>query len=193
MNCKTCGGNMIGDGYTTPIQCETLDLHGSAYEPDCDPVHCQPTLFDTSNVSFNDYINKQLETSFQDTPIKNLPQAVRVALYLYYDSQVALLGAVLRTKYKNHPGQTKYWEPWTQEEIEHWEATAEQLEDLFYSMTDEEREYLNTHKLNAFIGGLARGETIQETTDGNKKYNQSLPEIYEDVGKTIGNHNGPQS
>lgn len=190
---------MIGDGYTTPIQCETLNLHGSAYEPDCDPVHCQPILFDTSNVSFDDYINKQLETSFapgepwnnKQFQINELPQAVKLALYLYYDSQIALLGAVLRTKYKNHPGQTKYWEPWTQEEYDHWEAIAGPLEQLFFGMTDEEREYLNKNRINAFVGGLARGETIQETTDGNKKYNQSLPEIYEDIGKMIGDHNAP--
>ena len=26
MNCPICGGTMIGDGYTTPIHCENVDL-----------------------------------------------------------------------------------------------------------------------------------------------------------------------
>lgn len=38
MICKTCGGNMVGDGYTVALHCENVDPTG--YEPDCDALHC---------------------------------------------------------------------------------------------------------------------------------------------------------
>lgn len=36
--CKVCGGEMVGDGYTTVISCENADATG--YEPDAEPVYC---------------------------------------------------------------------------------------------------------------------------------------------------------
>jgi len=40
MICKTCGENMIGDGYTTPYHCPNIDIIGSGIEPDANPIHC---------------------------------------------------------------------------------------------------------------------------------------------------------
>ena len=39
MNCPICGGTMIGDGYTTPIHCENVDLD-PWIEPDFGPIYC---------------------------------------------------------------------------------------------------------------------------------------------------------
>jgi len=51
MTCKNCGGDMSGDGYTTPYCCETLSIVNGQleveetgttliFEPDCNPVYC---------------------------------------------------------------------------------------------------------------------------------------------------------
>ena len=39
MSCPVCGGTMIGDGYTTPIHCENVDLD-PWIEPDFGPIYC---------------------------------------------------------------------------------------------------------------------------------------------------------
>ncbi len=39
MKCKNCGGTMIGDGYTTALHCEFVDLPDS-YEADGAPLYC---------------------------------------------------------------------------------------------------------------------------------------------------------
>lgn len=38
--CIKCGGDMIGDGYTTVRQCENAEDDGQPREPDADPVYC---------------------------------------------------------------------------------------------------------------------------------------------------------
>lgn len=38
--CKVCGGEMVGDGYTLVIHCENIDTYGLGYEPDAEPVYC---------------------------------------------------------------------------------------------------------------------------------------------------------
>ena len=38
MSCPVCGGTMIGDGYTTPIHCENVDLD-PWIEPDFGPIY----------------------------------------------------------------------------------------------------------------------------------------------------------
>lgn len=40
--CPNCGGTMIGDGYTLVRHCETVDVSGECYEPDCNPIYCNP-------------------------------------------------------------------------------------------------------------------------------------------------------
>ena len=40
-NCKNCGGDMIGDGYTSVIHCEYADHELiDLCEPDCSPIFC---------------------------------------------------------------------------------------------------------------------------------------------------------
>jgi hypothetical protein len=39
--CKTCGGEMIGDGYTRAITCETIDPWDIPLEPDAEPMFCE--------------------------------------------------------------------------------------------------------------------------------------------------------
>jgi len=39
--CQTCGGDLVGDGYSTIRHCENLDVIGEGYEPDAGPLHCQ--------------------------------------------------------------------------------------------------------------------------------------------------------
>jgi hypothetical protein len=43
-NCPVCGGGLIGDGFTSVIHCENVDVIGEGYEPDADPVYCDPNL-----------------------------------------------------------------------------------------------------------------------------------------------------
>lgn len=38
MNCKVCGEQMEGDGYTMALHCPNVDV--SYMTPDCDPVYC---------------------------------------------------------------------------------------------------------------------------------------------------------
>lgn len=40
MSCKNCGGDMIGDGHTTPIRCERVETPAD-HEPDADPIYCE--------------------------------------------------------------------------------------------------------------------------------------------------------
>lgn len=40
MQCKRCGGTMIGDGYTTVTYCEHVDTTGECFEPDAGPIYC---------------------------------------------------------------------------------------------------------------------------------------------------------
>jgi len=42
MPCPNCGGELIGDGFTTCIHCENVDAPLDR-EPDADPVYCDPT------------------------------------------------------------------------------------------------------------------------------------------------------
>lgn len=44
MNCKTCGEEMIGNGYNTVIHCPYADT--DYIEPDANPVHCEPEVSD---------------------------------------------------------------------------------------------------------------------------------------------------
>ena len=39
MNCKDCGGTMIGDGVTTPLHCEFVDTPADR-EADAPPLFC---------------------------------------------------------------------------------------------------------------------------------------------------------
>lgn len=39
MQCKKCGGSMIGDGYTKVLHCEYVE-DTSELEPDAGPVYC---------------------------------------------------------------------------------------------------------------------------------------------------------
>lgn len=45
MNCRDCGGDMIGDGYSVVQHCESIDKP-EGVEPDAPPVHCgdQPKI-----------------------------------------------------------------------------------------------------------------------------------------------------
>lgn len=40
MACKTCGGTMVGDGYTLVRHCEFVDVSGGCFEPDAGPIYC---------------------------------------------------------------------------------------------------------------------------------------------------------
>ena len=43
LTCKNCGGDMVGDGYTVQVHCETVDLigHPKACAPDGEHVYCE--------------------------------------------------------------------------------------------------------------------------------------------------------
>lgn len=38
--CPNCGGTILGDGYTTPLHCENVDITLSSNEPDCKSIYC---------------------------------------------------------------------------------------------------------------------------------------------------------
>ena len=40
MNCKTCGGTMVGDGYSSVRHCENVDVPMDV-EPDAEPIYCK--------------------------------------------------------------------------------------------------------------------------------------------------------
>lgn len=41
MICPDCGGTIVGDGYTTVLHCENVDIEiWRDFEPDTDPVYC---------------------------------------------------------------------------------------------------------------------------------------------------------
>ena len=40
MNCKNCGGEMLGDGYRSVFICEYVEDAEEVYEPDAEPIYC---------------------------------------------------------------------------------------------------------------------------------------------------------
>lgn len=40
MICVNCGEKMAGDGYSTVIHCPRVDVIGSDFESDANPVYC---------------------------------------------------------------------------------------------------------------------------------------------------------
>lgn len=47
-NCPHCGGDMDGDGYTTPVMCEYFEPHPDLCpEPDSGPWYCNTDGFTT--------------------------------------------------------------------------------------------------------------------------------------------------
>lgn len=62
MNCPVCGGTMIGDGYTTPIHCENVDLD-PWIEADFGPIYC---IEEPPEISDEEYV-ELLEETYVDT------------------------------------------------------------------------------------------------------------------------------
>lgn len=80
MKCNKCGGDMIGDGYTTPYHCETLTvINGELqvgetgttliFEPDCKPIYC-------SIMDEDGEINKELNADADKSHARALRQAL---------------------------------------------------------------------------------------------------------------------
>lgn len=40
--CPHCGGSMLGDGYTTVMHCERVDISSVCAEPDSAHIFCDP-------------------------------------------------------------------------------------------------------------------------------------------------------
>lgn len=38
--CPNCGGTLVGDGVSSVIHCEYVDVLGEGYAPDEGPVYC---------------------------------------------------------------------------------------------------------------------------------------------------------
>ena len=67
MSCKNCGGAMSGDGYTTVLHCEEVDVIGEGYEPDAKPVWCDYDVrCDVDHPFHEDF----LVESYQDPSIR---------------------------------------------------------------------------------------------------------------------------
>lgn len=62
MSCPVCGGTMIGDGYTTPIHCENVDID-PWIEPDFGPIYC---VEESPEMSDEEYA-ELLEETYVDT------------------------------------------------------------------------------------------------------------------------------
>ncbi len=62
MSCPVCGGTMIGDGYTTPIHCENIDID-PWIEPDFGPIYC---IEEPAEMSDEEYA-ELLEETYVDT------------------------------------------------------------------------------------------------------------------------------
>ena len=48
MPCINCGGSLIGDGHTSPVHCENVDIPMDL-ECDADIVYCEPINEEDSN------------------------------------------------------------------------------------------------------------------------------------------------
>lgn len=46
MSCPNCGFDLIGDGYTSVLHCENVDVTGEGYESDAGPIFCEPEAED---------------------------------------------------------------------------------------------------------------------------------------------------
>lgn len=55
MCCKNCGGDMLGDGYSEVRHCENVDVVGEGYEPDANPVFCEP--YDSASPTFHEALD----------------------------------------------------------------------------------------------------------------------------------------
>ena len=92
--------------------------------------------------------------------IEEMTPQERIAGYVKTCSDLALLGAKLRTKYKDV--RTDYYEGWTQEEEAEWDNLCGFIEPYFYALTEEEKQYLQDIGFENLMGQLTRGENPLE-------------------------------
>ena len=62
MNCPICGGTMIGDGYTTPIHCENVELD-PWIEADFGPIYCIEELPEMSDEEYAEFLEANIPLS----------------------------------------------------------------------------------------------------------------------------------
>lgn len=48
MNCKDCGGKMIGDGIAEALMCENVDRSSFTREPDAKPLTCTEAKYENN-------------------------------------------------------------------------------------------------------------------------------------------------
>jgi hypothetical protein len=80
----------------------------------------------------------------------------RIGGYLKAMANLAYLGAVLRTKYKDIS--TDYDEGWSEEEEKEWYDLADKCDYWFYLLKSEEHEWLKNQGIIHAMSIIARGE-----------------------------------
>ena len=65
MTCPICGGTMLGDGYTTPIHCENVDLD-PWIEPDFGPIYCIEELPEMSDEEYTELLEEAYVDTYPD-------------------------------------------------------------------------------------------------------------------------------
>ena len=71
MSCPVCGGTMIGDGYTTPIHCENVDLD-PWIEPDFGPIYCTEEQAEMSDEEYAELLEETyIDTCFTYPDLKD--------------------------------------------------------------------------------------------------------------------------
>ena len=67
MNCPICGGTMIGDGYTTPIHCEYVDID-PWIEPDFGPIYCMKEPAEMAEQAYQLELDRDWEANMPLSP-----------------------------------------------------------------------------------------------------------------------------
>ena len=67
MSCPVCGGTMIGDGYTTPIHCENVDLD-PWIEADFGPIYCIEESPEMSDEEYAEFLDRDYEANMPLSP-----------------------------------------------------------------------------------------------------------------------------
>ena len=74
--CRNCGGDMMGDGYSTIVHCESVDRMELAFMGvDEGPVYCMTFV----GLTFNEYFTKAMDTAFYPRQYEQIYPALKLA------------------------------------------------------------------------------------------------------------------
>lgn len=78
MNCKICGGDIIGDGYTIVLHCENVELDLSNLpEPDSNIIYCKDN-------SYGKIMGEKIRAKCNNMTYKEREERLKRALEIIY-------------------------------------------------------------------------------------------------------------